>query len=176
VATNQRDGQMTYHVDLAPGGNPHVNYEPSSLGGLVEAERAGKDHTPHVAGDLVRQTIERTNDYQQAGERYRMFEDWERDDLILNLVNTLKPARRHIQERMVWHFAQCDPDYGRRVAEGLGLPVPAAGAPAPTANGSAAGGNGAHGATNGAPIGANAEEVNQAAQSAEAVGHEAKPY
>jgi hypothetical protein len=30
VATNQRDGQMTYRVDLAPGQNPHVNYEPSS--------------------------------------------------------------------------------------------------------------------------------------------------
>jgi catalase len=30
VASNQRDGQMAYRVDLAPGQNPHVNYEPSS--------------------------------------------------------------------------------------------------------------------------------------------------
>ncbi|MBC5826805.1 MAG: catalase, partial [Candidatus Eremiobacteraeota bacterium] len=38
VATNQRDGSMTYHVD--PGaGNPHVNYEPSTLGGLREAPK-----------------------------------------------------------------------------------------------------------------------------------------
>ncbi len=28
VATNQRDGQMTYHVDGWAGANPHVNYEP----------------------------------------------------------------------------------------------------------------------------------------------------
>src|SRR5256885_625064 len=34
VATNQRDGQMAYGVDLGPGQNPHVNYEPSILGGL----------------------------------------------------------------------------------------------------------------------------------------------
>ena len=29
VATNQRDGQMAYSVDLGAGQNPHVNYEPS---------------------------------------------------------------------------------------------------------------------------------------------------
>src|SRR5206468_7396699 len=33
VHTNQRDGQMSYGVDLGPGQNPHVNYEPSILGG-----------------------------------------------------------------------------------------------------------------------------------------------
>ena len=37
VATNQRDGQMAYGVDLGEGQNPHVNYEPSILGGLREA-------------------------------------------------------------------------------------------------------------------------------------------
>jgi hypothetical protein len=28
---------------------------------------------------------------------------------------------------MVYHFTQCDPDYGRRVAEGIGIAVPAVG-------------------------------------------------
>jgi catalase len=167
VATNQRDGMMTFRVDAAPGQNPHVNYEPSSLGGLQEAERSGKDYTPHVAGNLVRQKIERTNDYQQAGERYRSFEDWERDDLILNLVNTLKPAQRHIQERMVWHFTQCDPDYGRRVAEGLGLSVDA------PERGS---GNGAHGNGHGSTMGSDVASADEAARSAEQTGHPAKPY
>ncbi len=76
VATNQRDGQMTYHVDQ--GVNPHINYEPSSLGSLKEAKPAGIPHTPHVEGNLVREKITRTNDFQQAGERYRTFEPWER--------------------------------------------------------------------------------------------------
>jgi catalase len=123
VATNQRGGQMAYDVDMG-GENPHVNYEPSSLGGLQEAAPAGPPHTPYVAGHLVRQRISRTNDYQQAGERYRTFADWERDELINNLVTNLKQCNREIQERMLWHFAQCDADYGRRVAEGLGVPVP----------------------------------------------------
>ncbi|MBC8074508.1 MAG: catalase, partial [Chloroflexales bacterium] len=165
VATNQRDGQMTYHVDLAPGQNPHINYEPSSLGGLQEAPRSGKDHTPQLEGQLVRQTIERTNDYKQAGERYRAFEDWERDDLVLNLVNTLKPAARHIQERMVWHFTQCDPDYGQRVAEGLELNAHAS---------SSASGNGQNG--HGSTIGTDAASANAAAHDAAEQGHPAKPY
>ncbi len=119
VATNQRDGQMTFHVDLAKGANPHVNYEPSSLGGLKEAKPAGKDHTPYIQGNLVREKIERENNFKQAGETYRNFEQWEKDDLINNLVNTLAPAKKHIQEKMVELFTNCDEDYGTRVKEGL---------------------------------------------------------
>lgn len=124
VATNQRDGQMALYVDgNEAGANPHVNYEPSSRGGLQEAPKAGKDHSPYIAGSLVRQKISRTNDYQQVGERYRVIEQWERDDLINNLVTNLKQCNLDIQERMVGHFRQCDPDYGQRVAEGLGLAI-----------------------------------------------------
>ncbi|MUG95821.1 catalase [Scytonema sp. UIC 10036] len=120
VATNQRDAQMTYRVDgVEAGENPHVNYEPSSLGGLKEAPKYGKPHTPYVQGPVIGQKISRTNDYKQAGERYRTFEDWERDDLILNLVTQLKQCSPHIQQRMVEHLMQCDPEYGKRVKEGL---------------------------------------------------------
>jgi catalase len=122
VATNQRDGQMAYHVDgIEEGANPHVNYEPSALGGIKEAAPAGKPHTPHYVANLVRQKITRQNDFKQAGERYRIFQQWERDDLIRNLVDALSVCPRDIQERMVSHFTQADGDYGRRVAEGIGL-------------------------------------------------------
>lgn len=119
VATNQRDGQMAYRVDTAPGQNPHVNYEPSSLNGLKEAPKTGKPHTPHYNAKLVREKISRTNDFKQAGERFHMFEDWEREDLINNLVNTLAPCKKHIQDKMVELFTKCDVEYGRRVREGL---------------------------------------------------------
>ncbi|CAN5717878.1 catalase KatX [soil metagenome] len=124
VNSNQRDGQMAYHVDGSDAGtNPHVNYEPNSLGGVVEATPAGAPHTPYVEGNLVRQALERTNPYQQAGERYRAIEAWERDDLITNLVNALCQCNRNIQERMVNHLSQCDAEYGARVAQGIGLEV-----------------------------------------------------
>src|SRR5690606_27774921 len=40
--TNQEGGEMAYHVD--PTGNKHINYEPSSLGGLKEAPRPDKEY------------------------------------------------------------------------------------------------------------------------------------
>lgn len=119
AATNQRDGQMAYHQDIAPGTNPHVNYEPSSLGGLKEAPRSGKDHTPLYQARLIREKISRQNDFKQAGETYRNFEDWERDELISNLVGALSAAEKHIQDKMIEMFTKCDEEYGRRVAEGL---------------------------------------------------------
>ncbi|GAB2699276.1 catalase KatX [Mucilaginibacter koreensis] len=120
VATNQRDGQMTYHVDVPQGGNPHVNYEPSNLNGLTEAPKAGADHEPQYApARLIRQSIDRTNNFAQAGERWRLHEDWEKDELIKNLVSTLAPVEKIIQDKMIALFNQCDPEYGRRVAEGL---------------------------------------------------------
>ncbi|HAX77866.1 MAG TPA: catalase [Cyanobacteria bacterium UBA11372] len=122
VATNQQGGQMEYSVNtVEAGANPHINYEPSSIDGLKEAPKSGKDHTPYVQGVVGRARISRTNDYGQAGERYRTFSDFERDDLILNLVTQLKQCNPEIQNRMVEHFTKCDPDYGSRVREGLSM-------------------------------------------------------
>jgi catalase len=152
VATNQRDGQMAYHQTTG-NQNPHINYEPSNLNGLKEAPKAGADHMPEYSGRLVRQKIDRENNYQQAGERYRSFEDWERDELISNLVNTLKSANKIIQDKMIEHFTRCDADYGRRVAEGLqNMSTDAQKGPSGTAH--------------------TGDAVREAAE----VSHEAKPY
>jgi catalase len=121
VRTNQRDGQMTYYVDAA-GDDPHVNYEPSILGGLREADRPAHDEQgPQISGRLTRKRIERTNDYAQAGERYQLSEQWEKDDLVANLTNLLGQCDRPIQERMVWHLFMCEDELGQRVGEGLGI-------------------------------------------------------
>lgn len=117
VATNQRDGQMQYYVDRGP--NPHVNYEPSIIGGLKEAPKAGKDYTPYVEGEVKREAIDRPNNFGQAGETYRRFSQWEKDELIHNLVNTLSTCRKEIQEQMIENFTQADPEYGQRVRDGL---------------------------------------------------------
>lgn len=119
VATNQRDGQMAFYVDIAPGQNPHINYEPSSLGGLQETHRGDKPHEPAYNAKLVRESIDRTNDYKQAGETYRSFDEWEREDLICNLADGLSVCAPSIREQMLEHFTKADPDYGKRVAEAL---------------------------------------------------------
>jgi catalase len=122
VATNQRDGQMAYGVDLGAGQNPHVNYEPSITGGLREATYPTHDEQgPEIVGRLTRKRIPRTNDYKQAGERYLLSEQWERDDLVENLVGALSQCDRAIQERMVWHFFMVEDELGQRVGDGLGI-------------------------------------------------------
>ncbi|WP_395104497.1 catalase [Actinomadura sp. SCN-SB] len=121
VRTNQRDGQMTYYVDEA-GENPHVNYEPSITGGLREAQYPVHDEQgPTIQGRLTRKRIPRANDYAQTGQRYCLMQDWERDDLVHNLVTNLSQCDRPIQERMVWHLLMAENDLGLRVGEGLGI-------------------------------------------------------
>src|SRR4051795_5427729 len=122
VATNQRDGQMAYAVDLGPGQNPHVNYEPSILGGLREAEYPTHDEQgPEINGRLTRKRIPRTDDYTQAGQRYLLSEQWEKDDLVANLIDGLSQCDRPIQERMGWHLIMADAELGQRAREGLGI-------------------------------------------------------
>ncbi|MFC9090241.1 catalase [Nocardiopsis dassonvillei] len=121
VRTNQRDGLMAYHQDSG-GENPHVNYEPSINGGLREGQYPTHDEQgPEIRGRVTRKRISRTNDYQQAGQRYTLMEEWERDDLVRNFIGQLSQCDRPIQERMVWHFLMVDDDLGLRVGEGLGI-------------------------------------------------------
>jgi catalase len=120
VHTNQRGGQMSYGVDLAPGQNPHVNFEPSIHNGLHEAPKK-PNNPPEIRGRLTQQVLERRNDYEQARGRYCTMMDWERDDLILNMGTLLSSCERDVQERMLWHFFLVHDDYGRRVGERLGM-------------------------------------------------------
>ncbi|MBA3527815.1 MAG: catalase [Propionibacteriaceae bacterium] len=122
VATNQRGGQMSYGVDLGSGQNPHVNYEPSIMGGLREGTYPTHDEQgPEIVGRLTRKRIPLTNDYEQAGQRFRLMEEWERDDLVNNFITLISQATREVQERMVWHFLIVEDELGIRVGEGLGI-------------------------------------------------------
>lgn len=122
VATNQRGGQMSFGTDLGEGQNPHVNYEPSITGGLREGTYpTHDDQGPEITGRLTRKRIPRTNDYEQAGQRFQLLEAWEQDDLVLNFVTLISQAERKVQERMLWHFYMVDDELGSRVGEGLGI-------------------------------------------------------
>ncbi|MCR3923479.1 MAG: catalase [Firmicutes bacterium] len=121
VATNQEAGQMDFRTNFGEYHNPHVNYEPSLIGGLKEANNPGNEHEPYVEGKIKREVISRENNFSQAGKAYRRFSDWERDELILNLVDALSQCRKNIQDEMIKMLEECDKDYGRRVAEGLNM-------------------------------------------------------
>lgn len=122
VATNLSGGTMSFRRDIAPGQNPHVNYEPSIHSGLHEAPRHDKPNTPpEITGRLTRAVIERRNDYVQPRARFCTMMDWERDDLIDNMATLLAECDRDVQERMVWHFLLVHDDYGNRVGQRLGI-------------------------------------------------------
>jgi catalase len=94
------------------------------MGGLVEAQYPTPDEEgPVVQGRLTRKRIPRTNDYTQAGERFRLMMDWERDDLVKNLVANISQATNEVQRRMVRHFYMCEDELGQRVGGGLGISV-----------------------------------------------------
>jgi catalase len=134
VATNLRDGSMTHYVDET-GENPSVNYEPSITGGLSETPKAAHQAVgPVIEGRLTQAKLARTNDYQQAGERYVLSEQWERDDLVTNLTSQLGECDRPIQERMIWHLFMVDDELGRRVGEGIGISADDVRGLAPLAN------------------------------------------
>jgi len=62
-----------------------------------------------------------TDDYTQAGEHYRSLSKVDQEHLIDNIVDSLGKANKPIQQRMLDHFNKVDPEFGKRVAEGLKL-------------------------------------------------------
>jgi catalase len=119
VNNNQRDGAMQY----APYGGGTVNYEPNTLadGVPLEALATGIPAVYHIDGNVMRKKIPLTDDYTQAGERYRSLNKVDQDHLVDNIVDPLRKANKSIQQRMVDHFTKADPEFGQRVAEGLKL-------------------------------------------------------
>ncbi len=70
-------------------------------------------------------STEAHDDYTQAGNLFRLFDDAHRDRLATRIAGVLGQARKEVQLRQVCHFYRADEDYGTRVAEKLGIDVAA---------------------------------------------------
>ena len=119
VRTNQQRGQMDFRQPEEIAKNPHINYEPSMNGGYEELRITGIPHQPRYDAEMMSMRIDRTINYGQAGETYRSFEDWERDELINNLSDALAVCNEKIQTAMIERFTKADKEYGSRVKEGI---------------------------------------------------------
>lgn len=62
-------------------------------------------------------------DYTQPGNLYHLMNADQKQQLIDNLVGAMKDVPVFIQERQIGHFYKAYPEYGSRVAAGLGLNV-----------------------------------------------------
>lgn len=117
VHSYHRDGQTRFDGN----GGGAVNYQPNSFDGPVDDPRM-QEPPLKISGDADRYSHRDGNeDYSQAGALYRLMNADQKAQLIGNLVGALKPVPRFIQVRQIGHFYQADPDYGGRVAEGLGI-------------------------------------------------------
>ena len=118
--TYQRDGTM--RCDGNRGGGP--NYWPNSMGG--QAPDASFAEPPiELDGHAARHPQELTDDdFVQAGVLYReVMTDDDREHLVGNIVAHLGNAQKRLKLRQTALFFKADPDYGQRVAEGLGIDV-----------------------------------------------------
>jgi len=118
MSNYQRDGSMRF--DNNGGGGP--NYWPNSFGGPAPTPGTGVPPID-VAGAAARHVYVLGDvDFVQAGALYRkVMTDTDREHLIGNIVAHLGGAKKPIQLRQAALFYKADPDYGERVAKGLGL-------------------------------------------------------
>jgi len=116
----QRDGFMCFGDNS--GDSP--NYYPNSFGGPKPQPGAAEPGFDVSGTAGCHPYILSDDDFFQAGELYRrVMTDEDRDHLIGNITSHLCNARKRIQLRQTAIFYKADPDYGSRVAKGLGLDV-----------------------------------------------------
>jgi catalase len=115
----QRDGFM--RTDTGGGG---PNYWPNTYDG-PEPDISAKEPPFEISGQADRFPYTHPNDdFVQPGNLYRdVMTDQDRENLIGNIVDHLGGAQKRLQLRQTALFFKADPEYGRRVAEGLELDV-----------------------------------------------------
>jgi catalase len=115
----QRDGLM--RVD--GNGESGPNYSPNSRGGPV-ADPASLE-LPAVAHGMTGRTEyprgNRADDFEQAGLLFRVLTEEQRARLAGSIARHMKGISPEIQRRQIQHFSNADPEYGRLVAERLGI-------------------------------------------------------
>jgi len=119
VLNQQRDAPQSYNNQ-----GKRENYEPNSTNPMSFTSHAANTALP-VRGQIGRYKPAHPNDdFAQPGTLYRkVLKEDERTALVNNVIDHIKNAKKHLQERQVKNFYRCDPEYGNRIAEGLGIPA-----------------------------------------------------
>ncbi|WP_409196943.1 catalase [Carnobacterium maltaromaticum] len=117
VKNYHRDGAMRSDAN----GGSSVYYEPNSLGGPTET-LANKQASFEVHGMADSVAYDDDDHYTQAGDLYRLLSEDGKTRLIANIVGHMQPVEDEaIKVRQIQHFLKADPEYGARVAAGLGI-------------------------------------------------------
>lgn len=105
-----------------------VNYFPSRLNDGTKATAGTKAVlevarvTQHRGGDVngvpARRALSKQNNFGQAGERWRSFDERRRERFVVRVSETLNAPRVSKQLQSIWieNWTRCDPQLGSRIA------------------------------------------------------------
>ena len=126
VHNNQRDGFMRQTINKGKS-----SYDPNTIGGGCPFQSKMADggfasHTEHIDAKKIRKRSRSFFDhYSQAILFYNSQSEAEQEHIASALKFELgKVNRVEIRKRMVGHLTQIDMDLAKKVAKGLGVPVP----------------------------------------------------
>ncbi|WP_419870341.1 catalase [Chryseobacterium sp. CT-SW4] len=114
VTTYNQNGYMSMRPQKGD-----VNYQPAtSKPEVVDNKKFKYSQTVLPAGTTITQaTIDKENNFKQAGELYRSFSKKDQDNLIKNLGGQLNSVRdKKVVAKMISFFYQADAEYGKRLA------------------------------------------------------------
>lgn len=112
-----KDGSMRFFAPKH--GNPDAYYEPNSMNGPAQDARYNEPPLK-ISGDAARfNHREGNDDYTQAGNLFRLFDDAQKQRLFMNIAEAMHGIPQAIAERQFAHFDKADPAYGKGVREAL---------------------------------------------------------
>jgi catalase len=124
VRNYNKDGAMRFFDNNTA--NPDAYYEPNSFNGPAQDPSVAEPPL-RISGDADRYNHREGNDdYTQAGNLFRLFDDGQRQRLFSNIAAAMSGVPQKIVERQLAHFEKADPAYGAGVRAALaaaGYPV-----------------------------------------------------
>lgn len=121
INTYAQDGAHSTRV----ANNKHINYQPNSFDGSFNRDRGTLAENrkylysrSKLSGTTQQKMIEKTANFQQAGETYRRFSEYDKKHLIMNFAGDMNQIRnKKIVHQMVAYAYLADKDYGQRLAK-----------------------------------------------------------
>lgn len=112
-----KDGSMRFFEPKT--GNTDAYYEPNSFNGPAQTPAIAEPPLK-ISGDADRYNHREGNDdYTQAGNLFRLFDDQQKARLFGNIAAAMQGVPEEIIKRQLAHFDKADPDYGQGIRDAL---------------------------------------------------------
>lgn len=117
INNNMQDGPMRYHYSSSD-----INYKNNSLNdNKPEDYPKGKEYNLHVDGIVTKESIDKADDYTQAGRRIRKLCRKDYCHLLDNMASELLCVDKKIKLKIVENFSKADKEFGSKLKERLNL-------------------------------------------------------